>query len=104
MKSTINNQRGAVAIIFALCLIVLIGFVAIGTEVGRWYHVRAELSKAVDAAALSGAANIGYLVPDDFIEQLAEDFGYGELSAGVPGNLHRGGHGPYRSLQSRAMI
>jgi hypothetical protein len=85
MKSTINNQRGAVAIIFALCLIVLIGFVAIGTEVGRWYHVRAELSKAVDAAALSGAANIGYLVPDDFIEQLAEDFGYENFQPGYLG-------------------
>lgn len=85
MKNIINNERGAVAIIFALCLIALIGFVAIGTEVGRWYHVKAELAKAVDAAALSGAANIGYQVPTDFIEQLAEDFGYENFQPGYLG-------------------
>jgi Mg-chelatase subunit ChlD len=83
MKSTIHNQRGAVIVIFALSLVVLIGFVAIGTEVGRWYHVRAELSKAVDAAAIAGAANISNTTID--VEALARDFGMENFQPGYLG-------------------
>jgi Flp pilus assembly protein TadG len=83
MKNAIHNQRGAVIVIFALSLVVLIGFVAIGTEVGRWYHVRAELSKAVDAAALAGAANISN--PDIDVEALARDFGMENFQPGYLG-------------------
>jgi uncharacterized protein YegL len=83
MKNAIHNQRGAVIVIFALSLVVLIGFVAIGTEVGRWYHVRAELSKAVDAAAIAGAANISNTTIDHVI--LAQDFGMENFQPGYLG-------------------
>ncbi len=58
MRRILNGQKGAVIITFAILLTVLLGFVALGMEVGRWYLVRAELSKGVDAAAFSGAINI----------------------------------------------
>ena len=58
MRKKLNGQKGAVLITFAILLTVLLGFVALGMEVGRWYLVRAELSKGVDAAALAGAINI----------------------------------------------
>lgn len=53
-----HKERGAVIISFALMLTILIGFLALGVEVGQWYLARAELSKAVDAAAMAGANNI----------------------------------------------
>jgi hypothetical protein len=83
MKNIINNQKGAIIVIFALSLIVLIGFAALGTEVGKWYLTRAELSKAVDAAALAGAANISN--PHIVVPTLARDFGMENFQAGYLG-------------------
>ncbi len=54
----ITDERGVSLVIFALMLLVLLGFMALGIEAGRWYLVRAELSKGVDAAALAAAKNI----------------------------------------------
>jgi Flp pilus assembly protein TadG len=79
-----GNQKGAYAVIFTLILLVLLGFVALGIEAGRWYLVRAELSKSVDAAALAGANSISSPIAD----QLAEDFGRENFYAsylGTPG-------------------
>jgi Flp pilus assembly protein TadG len=83
MRNIIKNQKGAIIVIFALSLIVLIGFAALGTEVGRWYLTRAELSKAVDAAALAGAANISNPTID--VPTLARNFGMENFQAGYLG-------------------
>lgn len=56
--ASVGNERGSVAVMAALALTALLGFAALGAEVGRWYLVEAELSKSVDAAALVGANNI----------------------------------------------
>ena len=83
-RGIMGNERGAYAVIFALVLLVLLGFVALGIEAGRWYLVRAELSKSVDAAALAGANCISSANAD----QLAEDFGRENFYAsylGTPG-------------------
>ena len=58
MQTTQKNQKGTILILFALLLIVLLGFGALAIDVGNWYAVQAELSKSVDAAALAGARNI----------------------------------------------
>ena len=42
----------------AISLVIIFAFVAFGIEIGRWYIVRAELSKTVDAAALIAAKNL----------------------------------------------
>ena len=42
----------------AISLVIIFAFVAFGIEIGRWYIVRAELSKTVDAAALVAAKNL----------------------------------------------
>jgi Flp pilus assembly protein TadG len=83
MTGIISNQRGVVAVFFALILIVLIGFIALGVEAGRWYMVRSELSKSVDAAALAGASNLSnpYVTP----ETLALHFGYANFPSGYGG-------------------
>jgi Flp pilus assembly protein TadG len=70
----LGDQKGSIMVIFALVLTVLLGMVALGIEAGSWYAVRAELSKAVDAAALEGAKNISnpYVNPVELAKQIGE--------------------------------
>ena len=88
MRTTIADQKGAVLIIFALLLIVLIGFTALAMEAGRWYMVRAELSKSVDAAAIAGAKNISNPYVDKLV--LAQEFGQANFPTGYAGTLAMG--------------
>jgi hypothetical protein len=48
-------RGGAIAIIMALSLPVVIGFLGLGVEAGLWFHAKRGLQSAADAAALSGA-------------------------------------------------
>lgn len=52
------RQRGAVAVVFGLSIIVLFGFMALVIDLGRTYVVRTELQNAADAAALAGAKQL----------------------------------------------
>ena len=82
MKDTIlSSERGAFLVIFTLVLMILLGFLALGIEGGRWYLVRAELSKSVDAGALAGANNVS----TPYADQLAEDFAKENFQAGYLG-------------------
>ncbi len=54
-KSMITDQKGAVAVIVAVCLVVFVGFTALAVDVGHLYVVRNELQNAADAGALAGA-------------------------------------------------
>jgi|WetSurMetagenome_2_1015567.scaffolds.fasta_scaffold92600_2 Flp pilus assembly protein TadG len=83
MKRIVDNQRGAFLVIFAICLMVLLAFIALAIEGGRWYLVKAELSKSVDAAALAGANNISNPYVDKLV--VARDFGYENFQAGYAG-------------------
>jgi Flp pilus assembly protein TadG/uncharacterized protein YegL len=67
-----RRERGSILVSFALLLIVMLGFIGLGVEVGRWYILRAELSKSVDAAALAAAKNISN--PNVNPEILASEF------------------------------
>ena len=53
-----RDQRGATAITTALVLVVLVGFVGLGTEVGMWYAERRAMQNASDAAALGAGFDI----------------------------------------------
>lgn len=53
-----HRQRGAIAITFALSLIVLFACMGIALDLGRLYVVRTELQNAADAAALAGAKEL----------------------------------------------
>ena len=50
-----GRKRGQVIIIFVLALFVLVGFVALGIDVGYMYSVRNDLQRSVDSGALAGA-------------------------------------------------
>jgi Flp pilus assembly protein TadG len=49
------DQSGAVVIIAALGMVVLLGFMALATDIGHLVSVKSELQKAADAGALAGA-------------------------------------------------
>lgn len=50
-----NGERGAVAVLVALLLVVLLGFAALAVDVGRLYSEKAQVQNGADAAALGVA-------------------------------------------------
>ncbi len=52
------RQHGAVAIIVALCLTILVGMLGLVLDLGHLYIAKTELQNAADAAALSGAERL----------------------------------------------
>ena len=54
-----NNQQGAVAVMVAFCLVLLVGITALAVDIGYLYASRNELQNVADAAALAGARYIG---------------------------------------------
>lgn len=53
-----GEERGAVAVIFALVLVILFGAVAFAVDLSRLYHERQVLQNAVDFGALAGAQDL----------------------------------------------
>lgn len=50
-----RHQKGVVAIIVGLCIVVLIGFLGLVIDLGRLFITKTELSNAADACALAAA-------------------------------------------------
>ena len=78
MKWFLGKERGAVAVIVALSMVVLIGFSAIVIDYGSMASQKRALQNAVDSACLAAAQNL----PDDTYE--AELTAQEYLSANVP--------------------
>lgn len=57
-RKGISRQRGTVLLLFALTVVLLLLFVGLAIDFGFAYVTRANLGKAVDAAALAGARNL----------------------------------------------
>jgi Flp pilus assembly protein TadG len=55
MTAFSRNESGAVAIITAILMVVLLGFLALAVDVGHLATVKNELQNAADAAAIAGA-------------------------------------------------
>jgi Flp pilus assembly protein TadG len=53
-----RDERGAVAAVSAMYLVVAIGVLALAIDLGHMYLVKAELQRAADAAALAGALRL----------------------------------------------
>src|SRR5436853_634411 len=58
LKRDRNQRRGAVAVLVAVLMIPLFAMVAFAIDIGYVAHVKSELQKAADAAALAGAAKL----------------------------------------------
>ncbi len=69
---TIDNQRGASAVLVALCLIVLLGVAALAIDVGYLFATKNELQNVADAAALAATRQLGAIYePMTYDEQTA---------------------------------
>ena len=55
----LKDQRGVTALIVAILIFVLIGFIALGIDLGYMYSSRNELQNAADAAALAATGKLG---------------------------------------------
>lgn len=58
MLSKFKNDDGAVAILFAIVFLVLVGIAALAVDVGYWYTCKRQLQSAADAAALAGCQEL----------------------------------------------
>ncbi len=88
IQSPLRNQQGAYILITGIAVVVLFGFAALGIEVGRWYAIQGEMSKAIDGAAFAGAKNVNNPNITDlhgFVEQVAQaNFPPGLLGTDTP--------------------
>jgi Flp pilus assembly protein TadG len=51
----VTDRSGAVAVVFALSLPILIGFTGLAIDTGVWFQNRSKIQLAADAAAIAGA-------------------------------------------------
>lgn len=58
------RERGQILVLFALFLVVLIGFAAVAVDLGSYLKVRRDYQNAADAAALAGAPFLVGNTPD----------------------------------------
>jgi hypothetical protein len=58
MNRHFRRQRGAILVMMAILVVVLIGIAALALDVGRLFVQRTELQNAADAAALAAAAEL----------------------------------------------
>lgn len=58
-----HDTGGAVAAVFAVTIVGIIGFGALGIETGLWFSERRQLQTAADAAAVSGAFQLANSAP-----------------------------------------
>jgi Flp pilus assembly protein TadG len=86
-----NSQRGAVLIMVAVLIFLLLGFIAAGVDAGRWFLVRAELAKSVDSAALIAARNLSN--PNVNPQNLALEYAQANFPAGSVGTPGSGATG-----------
>ncbi len=56
LSKLLRSRSGAVGLVTAFVLPVLLGFTSVGVEVGHWYLVQRQMQGAADAAAISAAA------------------------------------------------
>jgi hypothetical protein len=71
----LNDQKGVTAVIIAICLVMLIGFIALAIDVGHLSVARNELQNAADAGALAGAAEL-YTDNGQSVNTNANQIGY----------------------------
>lgn len=75
-----RSRRGAVAVLAAVLMVVMLGFIAFAVDVGYMMTVKTQLQVAADSAAMAAAGNLSGT--SDNVLQAAQDFGSGKDSSG----------------------
>jgi len=116
MTRFVQSSSGAVAVMTALVMPLLLGFGSIGVEVGHWYLYEREMQGAADAAAISAASQ--YIADEIASNGTTTSTAYqmvGQTYAGLNGftiplantcliTLSGDNCGPVRSLDPRPII
>ncbi len=55
-----SEQRGSMAIVIAIAMPILVGFLGLGVDVTNWYLATRKVQTAVDSGAISGALTLSY--------------------------------------------
>jgi Flp pilus assembly protein TadG len=55
MRSTLHDERGVVALLVAIIMVVMIGMSAMAIDFGFWWMSQRHLQTQADAGALAGA-------------------------------------------------
>ena len=58
LNASRRRRRGAVLLLFAICLVALMGLAALAVDLGAVYSARTQLQTGADAAALAAIANL----------------------------------------------
>lgn len=82
-----SDERGSVAIQIGIMLIVIIGFVALASEVGLLLLKHREMQSAADSAALSGAIAKTRGTPNDYTVEAKAVASAGGFTNGVSGTI-----------------
>jgi hypothetical protein len=57
-RPRLRDQKGAIIVVAALCLMMILGIAGLAVDLGYLYVVRCELQRAADAGAMAGAQSI----------------------------------------------
>jgi Flp pilus assembly protein TadG len=82
LGATLRDDRGAIAVIVALFVIVMVAMSALVVDVGYYYNVKRQLQSAADAAALAGCQEL--IQTDDLGKARASALEYAALNAVRP--------------------
>lgn len=74
MRSRFHDEQGAVAVVVAICLVLLFTFAALAVDLGLWLTERRQLQSAADAAALAGCRELAAGEGDTVIWSAVEDY------------------------------
>jgi len=81
-----QSQRGQIAVLVGILMIVLIGFAGLAVDSGRAFGVKAKLNGAVDAAGIAAARALAQGATDDARIAAAQDAASSYYSANFPSN------------------
>ena len=81
-----KSQRGQIAVLVGILMIVLVGFAGLAVDSGRAFGVKAKLNGAVDAAGIAAARALAQGATDDARIAAAQDAANSYYSANFPNN------------------
>jgi hypothetical protein len=73
LRALNDRERGGIAVIVAILMVVLLGFAAIAIDVARLYSERAQLQNGADAAAFGVARQCATVAPPDTCAAISAD-------------------------------
>lgn len=75
VRSFASDERGTIAMIFSLCIFVLVMMVGLAIDVGRLYQASGRITAAIDAAALAAAKGLRLAnLTDAEVQTVAQDY------------------------------